>query len=366
MLGRPYRNINVPGLETVAPGQVLGRMDQYELLSILGQGGMGAVYKARDTLLERRVAIKVLNCSTGATPTVLQRFEREARLAAQLGHPNVAQIFGFGETGGQPYIVMEFVDGENLQQLVQREGAMLLARAWECIRQTALALREASRHGIVHRDVKPANIMVDATGVVKVTDFGISRSLGDEEEKTITTAGLAPSPCDASLTKTGAVLGTPLYLSPEQSRGEKLDGRCDIYSLGMTFYFVVSGRPPFDGGDIYDLVIRQCNEEPAPLTGKVAGWTHERDAVLRRMIAKDRSERFQNYEELLKELDAAAPKPPTVARFGRRAGATLINFLLVFYLGTGIVWLFRWLMNDQQAALASALLLNVTLFSGPT
>ncbi len=353
-----------PIVQCLAPGQVLGRMDQYELRGLLGQGGMGAVYEARDLLLERRVAIKVLNCSTSATPTVLQRFEREARLAAQLSHPNVAQVFGFGETGGQPYIVMEFVDGENLQQLVQREGAMPLARAWECIRQTALALREASRHGIVHRDVKPANIMLDANSVVKVTDFGISRSLGDEEEKTVPTSGLAPSPCDASLTKTGAVLGTPLYLSPEQSRGEKLDGRCDIYSLGMTLYFVVSGRPPFDGGDIYDLVMCQCNEEPASLTGKVAGWTHERNAVLRRMIAKDRSARFQNYDELLKELDAAAPKPPTVARFGRRASATLINFLLVFGFGTGIVWVFRALMNNQQTALASALLLDFVLFSG--
>ena len=287
-----------------ADGQPLGRMDQYELRALLGQGGMGAVYEAWDTLLERRIAIKVLTSSVSVTPAVLQRFEREARLAAQLSHPNVAQVLGVGEAGGQPYMVMEFVDGENLQQLVQRKGHLPLARAWEYTRQTALALREAARHGIVHRDIKPANLMLAENDVVKVTDFGISRAFGDEEEKTVFSAGMAPSPGDASLTKTGALLGTPMYLSPEQARGEKLDQRSDIYSLGMTLYFLVSGRPPFEGGDIYDLVTRQCTEEPPSLGGKVAEWTPERDAVLRSMIAKDCAARFQDYDDLLEKLNA--------------------------------------------------------------
>ncbi len=323
-----------------AAAQMLGRMDQYELRGLLGQGGMGAVYEARDTLLERRVALKVLTSSINVTPTVLRRFEREARLAAQLSHPNIAQVFGVGEAGGQPYIVMEFVDGEDLQKHVQREGPLPLASAWEYIRQTALALREAWRHGIVHRDIKPANLMLDENGAVKVTDFGISRALGDEEGKTESATAGSSNPGDASLTKTGALLGTPMYLSPEQSRGEKLDQRSDIYSLGMTFYFLLSGKPPFEGGDVYDLVMRQCNEEPPPLAGKVADWTPRRNGVLRRMIAKDRAARFQDYDELLQEMEAEAPRPSTLAGFLPRASAQIIDFLLAAGLGLALIGVF--------------------------
>ncbi len=208
-------------------GQVLGRMDQYELRGLLGQGGMGAVYEAA------RYAARKAGGAQGAErlrerdARVLQRFEREARLAAQLSHPNIAQVFGVGEAGGQPYIVMEFVDGEDLQKLVQREGPLSLARAWDYVRQTALALREAARQGIVHRDIKPANLILAGNDIVKVTDFGISRAFGEEEEKPDSaishasgkeedkpesSRAAAPATIDASLTRTGGLIGNAAVL----------------------------------------------------------------------------------------------------------------------------------------------------------
>ncbi|HEV8059266.1 MAG TPA: protein kinase, partial [Gemmataceae bacterium] len=346
-----------------ATGKVLGRMDQYELRGLIGQGGMGAVYEALDTLLERRVAIKVLSSSISATSTVLQRFEREARLAAQLSHPNVAQVYGVGEAASQPYMVMEFVDGEDLQKHVQREGPLPLARAWDYVKQTALALREAANHGIVHRDIKPANLILAGNDIVKVTDFGISRAFGDEKENPESAAAAFSRLADVSLTSTGALLGTPQYFSPEQARAEKLDSRSDIYSLGMTLYFLVSGRPPFEGSDLLDLVMRQCNEEPTPLLGSVAGWTPERNDLLQRMIAKDRADRFQDYDELLKGLESTAPRPPTLAGLGRRASAEVINLLLAICFSWA-PWLFcSLLFTNHSIAEAMTRLLNEMLFA---
>ena len=340
-----------PSAQTVAPDAVLGRMGQYELRGLLGEGGMGAVYLAQDTILER-VALKMLTSSVGITPSVLHRFEREARLAAQLSHPNVAQVFSFGEVNGQPYIVMEFVDGEDLQQLVRREGALSVDRAWQFIRQTALALREASRHGIVHRDIKPANLLLAGNGVVKVTDFGISRAFGEEAEKTAPAPALARGHGDVGLTKTGALLGTPQYLSPEQARGEKLDIRSDIYSLGMTLYFLVTGKPPFEGVDIFDLVYRQCNEEPASLPGSVKDWTLDRDEVICRMIAKDREARFQNYDDLLEGLDATAPKQPAPAHLGRRFAAELLDQFVLVYIVLQAGLACKTLLQNRETAAA--------------
>jgi serine/threonine protein kinase len=344
--------------ETVAESASAGRMDHYELRGLLGRGGMGAVYEAYDTALHRPVALKVLNASLSSGSLTLGRFEREARLAAQVSHPNVARVYGLGLYEGKPYMVMELIRGETLQQLVDREGPLPLARAWEYIRQAALALQDASRHGIVHRDIKPSNLML-AGGVVKVTDFGLSRVLHDAEgEHHAEATALPVTETGGSLTKTGMLMGTPMYMSPEQARGEKLDSRSDIYSLGLTLYFLLNGKPPFASDDMYDLIIRQCEEEPASLGARVAEFTAERDAVLQTMIAKDRARRFADYDLLLAELDATAPRPPSLASPSRRASAALLDVVL-FYLAipfmTGFVISFaRRLLNMEgaQAGLA--------------
>ncbi len=347
-------------LQTLLPVSSGSRLGDYELRAQLGQGGMGTVYDAWDTLLDRRVAIKVINASAGVNASVLARFEREARLAALLSHPNVAQVLGAGEAAGQPYMVMEFIDGENLQQLVTRNGPVPVARAWDYIRQTALALQEAARHGVIHRDIKPANLMLAANDTVKVTDFGISRILDDEVHDEGIQADAAMTG-DVSLTKTGALLGTPLYISPEQARGEKLDQRSDIYSLGMTFYFLVSGKPPFEGNDIYDLISRQCQEDPRPLEGRVIDWSKGREALLRRMITKDPNARFGDYQQLLNELEDLQPRPHTLASLlpRGRAYAVIMDFMILVCLSAGLArvsYLFFARETDQAERLGQGMM----------
>jgi serine/threonine protein kinase/uncharacterized RDD family membrane protein YckC len=317
-----------PAGEAPARAAPAGRMDQYELRSLLGQGGMGAVYAAYDTTLHRPVALKLLTASVQGNAALLARFEREARLAAQLSHVNVARVYGAGQANGQPYIVMEFIRGETLQQLVEREGPLPVARTWEYIRQAALALGEAGRLGIVHRDIKPANLMLADGDVVKVTDFGISRALDDDEPVRAESFQEPASLTGGSLTKTGALMGTPMYMSPEQARGEKLDQRSDIYSLGLTLYFLLSGRPPYAGEDMYDLVVRQCSEEPSELEGKVADLTRDQAALLRSMIAKDRARRVPDYAALNDELAATAPRPALLAGGWKRLGVRFTEDIL--------------------------------------
>jgi serine/threonine protein kinase len=323
-----------------------GYLDQYELRGLLGQGGMGAVFAGYDTTLQRTVALKVLNASLHDDQTLMQRFEREARLAAQLSHPNVARVFGVGQKDGKPYMVMEFIAGETLQQLVERSGPLPLARAWDYITQAARALREAARLGIVHRDIKPQNLMLVPGAVLKVTDFGLSRALGESGTEAASGTGAAAlAGGGGSLTKTGALMGTPQYMSPEQARAEKLDARSDIYSLGLTLYYLLSGRPPFEDDDVYDLVMKQCTAEPAALEGQVPDLTWARAALLRRMIANDRTARVQNYDDLLAELEALAPQPTVYAGLAPRFAAETINgiglFGLFFSLGIflPIVWI---------------------------
>ncbi len=321
----------VPRERTIAeqrPPRLTGQMDHYQLGEMLGQGGMGAVYAAYDTTLNRRVALKVLSGSLPDNPTLIQRFEREARLAAQLSHPNVARVYGFGQADGKPYMVMEFIPGQTLQQLVQHDGPLALSKAWDYASQAALALREAARLGIVHRDIKPSNLMLTQDGVIKVTDFGISRASNDAEIQSSTAAPNIMA--GGSLTRTGALMGTPMYMSPEQARGEKLDPRSDIYSLGLTLHFLLSGQDPYPAGDIYDLVVRQCTEEPTPLFGLVRDCTPDRAAVLRKMIAKDPADRFQNCEALLRALKATAPRPAELASFLQRAAAEFLNSICLW------------------------------------
>lgn len=210
--------------------------DRYEVGEILGFGGMSEVHLARDLRLHRDVAIKVLRADLARDPSFYLRFRREAQNAAALNHPAIVAVYDTGEaetpTGPLPYIVMEYVDGVTLRDIVHNEGPMPSQRAIEVIADACQALNFSHQHGIIHRDVKPANIMISKTGAVKVMDFGIARAIAD-----------AGNP----VTQTAAVIGTAQYLSPEQARGVKVDARSDVYSLGCVLYEILTGEPPFVG-----------------------------------------------------------------------------------------------------------------------
>jgi eukaryotic-like serine/threonine-protein kinase len=264
--------------------------DRYELGEILGFGGMSEVHLARDTRLHRDVAIKVLRADLARDPSFYLRFRREAQNAAALNHPAIVAVYDTGEaetpTGPLPYIVMEYVDGVTLRDIVHTEGPMPPKRALEVIADACQALNFSHQHGIIHRDVKPANIMISKTGAVKVMDFGIARALADSN----------------SVTQTAAVIGTAQYLSPEQARGEKVDARSDVYSLGCVLYEMLTGEPPFVGDSPVAVAYQHVREDPVPPSGRHAGISPDLDAVVLKALAKNPDNRYQTAAELRTDL----------------------------------------------------------------
>ncbi|MGE2714335.1 Stk1 family PASTA domain-containing Ser/Thr kinase [Mycolicibacterium litorale] len=278
--------------------------DRYELGEILGFGGMSEVHLARDTRLHRDVAIKVLRADLARDPSFYLRFRREAQNAAALNHPAIVAVYDTGEaetpTGPLPYIVMEYVDGVTLRDIVHSEGPMPPKRALEVIADACQALNFSHQHGIIHRDVKPANIMISKTGAVKVMDFGIARALADSN----------------SVTQTAAVIGTAQYLSPEQARGEKVDARSDVYSLGCVLYEILTGEPPFVGDSPVAVAYQHVREDPIPPSQRHAGISPELDAVVLKALAKNPDNRYQTAAELRADLvrvhSGEAPEAPKV------------------------------------------------------
>ena len=234
--------------------------DRYELGEILGFGGMSEVHWRRDTRLHRDVAVKVLRADLARDPSFYLRFRREAQNAAALNHPAIVAVYDTGEAetgdGPLPYIVMEYVDGVTLRDIVHTDGPMPYRRAIEVIADACQALNFSHQHGIIHRDVKPANIMISKTGAVKVMDFGIARALADS-------ATTSP--------QTAAVIGTAQYLSPEQARGETVDARSDVYSLGCVLYEILTGEPPFVGDSPVAVAYQHVREDPVPPSHEASG-----------------------------------------------------------------------------------------------
>jgi serine/threonine protein kinase len=276
-------------LALLAPGgdpASLGRLDYFEVLEVVGCGGMGVVFKARDTKLQRVVAIKVLVPLLAANGTARKRFVREAQAAAAVRDNHVVDIHGVQDDGSVPYLVMEFIGGVTLEQRMERREPMEVKEILRIGMQAAEGLAAAHRQGLIHRDVKPANILLE-NGVqhVKITDFGLARA-GD----------------DASLTQTGVIAGTPMYMSPEQTRGETLDQRSDLFSLGSVLYLLCTGREAFAAGNTMAVLKRVCEETPRAIreiNPEIPQWLA---AVVGRLMAKDVSERFQTAEELAEVL----------------------------------------------------------------
>jgi serine/threonine protein kinase len=267
-----------------AGGLVLGK---YRILDKLGDGGTGTVYLAQHMRMNRRVALKVLPPERAANEAYLARFRREAEAAAALDHPNIVQAYDFELEGGAPFLVMEYVEGPSLQEVVERGGPLEVAQAAHYVRQAALGLQHAHEAGLVHRDVQPANLLVSGSGVVKVLDLGLARFARDE-------AGV--------LTRTleqGMVLGTADYLAPEQARdSHDVDIRADVYSLGATFYFLLTGQPPFPGGTLNQKLLWHQTRAPRPVTALRPEVPQGLAAIVARMLAKDVRERYQTPAEV--------------------------------------------------------------------
>jgi serine/threonine-protein kinase len=260
--------------------------DRYELEELVGTGGMSSVYKARDRLLERNVALKVLHPHYSDDAEYVERFRREARSVAQLSHPHIVTVIDRGEDGGQQFIVFEFIDGENLKQLIGRIGPLPVRRAVELALEIADALAFAHDHGLVHRDVKPQNVLVTPDGDAKVTDFGIARSLDVEQ----------------GVTQTGTVLGTSNYLSPEQASGQPVTPATDVYSLGVVLYELLTGEVPFPGENFVAVAMKHINEPPPDLTERRPDVPLRLVAAVERALEKDPSRRFQSMDAFASEL----------------------------------------------------------------
>jgi serine/threonine-protein kinase len=273
----------------LARGTKLQSLGEYELLEVIGEGGMGRVYKARQALLNRLVAVKVLAPRLAEDRAFIKRFRREAAVAANLNHPNIVQVFTAGESGGVHYFVMELVDGESAQKRLHREGRMSAAGAIAICLQVAHGLDYAWREGqVIHRDIKPDNIFLSHDGKTKLGDLGLAKNVSEGA---------------SSVTMSGHVVGTPHYISPEQARGKKnVDFRSDIYSLGCTLYHMLTGRPPFSGDSMLDVILKHVHD-PAP---NIAEWIPDCplgvDRLLAKMMAKDPDDRHQSYHELIVDL----------------------------------------------------------------
>jgi eukaryotic-like serine/threonine-protein kinase len=274
--------------------------ERYTIDALIGQGGMGCVYRAHDPRLERSVALKVIS-DGGVSPESTGRLLREARSAAALDHPNAVAIFDVGETDGTPYIVMELVDGQTLRGAVgQATITREIKLGW--LTDVARALAAAHRKGLVHRDVKPENVMVRADGVVKVLDFGIARRTQGEVDPTAATSQALPT-----LTAEGARLGTPLYMAPEQIRGDALDGRADQFAWSVLAYELLAGKLPWRGGsDALAVAASILTDEPSESPLDQAGVPARVKAVLLRALSKRPADRFASMDEVVRALEAAA------------------------------------------------------------
>ncbi len=297
----------------LTPGNRLG---PYEVLSVLGTGGMAEVYRARDTRLGRDIALKVVNEALAGNPELIRRFEQEARLAGSLNHPNLVAVYDFGQYEGTPFFITELLKGESLRSRLLR-GRIPVDSALDWAAQIAQGLAAAHAQGIIHRDVKPENVFVTSDGHVKLLDFGIAKLAEGRRaegphgllDNTVTPAGGA--------TRTGAILGTPAYMSPEQIRGEKVDVRTDLFSLGAVLYEMLSGRRPFLGASLVESGHAILHDEPAPLPDDVPAVLAQ---LVRRCLEKEPARRLQSATDLALTLNLLrAPNTSARPRSGRRS-----------------------------------------------
>lgn len=288
----PFRRMpDSPTITSEAPPEpdLSGRrLGDYQLLRRLGRGGMADVYLAEQASLHRQVAFKVLKRSLAIDESYIRRFENEARAAASLVQANIVQIYEVGRIDGVHFIAQEYVQGQNLQQVLQRRGSFDARLAVNIMRQAAAALHKAGEREVVHRDIKPENIMLSAGGEVKVADFGLARVTNRTGR--------------VDITQVGVTMGTPMYMSPEQVEGKPLDPRSDIYSLGVTCYQMLAGRPPFEGETPLAIAVQHVKNEPERLEARRPDLPVGLCRVVHKMLAKKPADRYQRAGELLRDL----------------------------------------------------------------
>jgi serine/threonine-protein kinase len=281
-----------PGVNVRKGEQFAGR---YEILSTLGKGGMGVVYRARDTTLDEDVALKVLRPDViKDDPTLLERFKQEIRLARRITHRNVLRTHDIGETDGAPYISMEYLEGVTLKDLISSKGALPLGVGLRIAKQMCQGLEAAHHQGVVHRDIKPQNMLIlPETGELKIMDFGIARVSDVKAGQTPSTSGL---------TTAGTVMGTPDYIPPEQAQGAPADYRSDIYSLGVVLFEVFTGRLPFTGDTIMNIVLAHIRNPPPAPRSVNPHIPPALEEVILRALQKDPAARYQTVDEMLRDL----------------------------------------------------------------
>ncbi|HYY34607.1 MAG TPA: protein kinase [Gaiellaceae bacterium] len=268
-------------------GQRIG--GRYEVEELVGTGGMSSVYRARDTVLERPVALKILHEHFSSDPEYVERFRREARAIARMNHPNIVTVIDRGEFKDRQFIVFEHVDGETLKDVVAREGPLPVPQALALTQQVALALAFAHEHGVVHRDVKPQNVLLDENGTAKVTDFGIARSIDPED----------------ALTETGTLLGSSDYIAPEQASGQRVDARSDQYSLGALLFELLTGEVPYTGDGFMAVAMKHLRDPVPSARARRREVPADVDAIVRRAMAKRPEDRFPSMGALMAAIDAA-------------------------------------------------------------
>ena len=289
--GAPVGSISgVSAFHALQPGVVFG--ERYEILGVLGQGGMGAVYKARDCELDRMIALKVIRPELATDPAILQRFKQELILARNITHKNVVRIFDLGEAEGIRFISMEYVDGEDLRALLRREGKLPPKEAAAVIEQVCRALDAAHAEGVIHRDLKPQNIMRDKNGRIVVMDFGLARSLGE-----------------TGLTQSGAVVGTLEYMSPEQALGTQLDQRSDIYSVGLIFFELLTGKAPFEADTAIASLMKRTREPARSASDVDTSIPKSLSAIVSRCLEREPTNRYYSVVELLQQLTTWSADP---------------------------------------------------------
>jgi serine/threonine-protein kinase len=264
----------------------------YQIVRQLGAGGMGRVYLAEQLNLKRKVAIKTLKASLAFNPTARQRFKSEAENIAKATHPNIVQVYDIGEfdiAGGIPYIALEYVEGRNLRDYLARKGPPDLMISLSIMRQVASALQRASELGMIHRDIKPDNILLTRKGEAKVTDFGLSRVVDGDQPA-------------VNLTASGQTMGTPLYMAPEQVEGKPVDARTDIYSFGITCYHLFAGHPPYNGSTAFEVALQHVRGEPVRLSQHRPDLPETLVVIVHKMMDRDPAQRYQTCRELLRDL----------------------------------------------------------------
>ncbi len=261
-------------------------IENYKIISVLGEGGMGVVYKALDMKLERFVALKILSAQSASNPQFIERFKREARNQAKLNHPNIVPVYGFTDENGVLGIVMEYVEGETLEKLIYRKKRLEHLEALKLTKQILEGVGYAHTKGFIHRDIKPSNIIINKDGIIKIMDFGISKSMFDK-----------------GITKTGTKIGTILYMSPEQIRADEPTRQSDIYSIGVTFYEMLVGKTPFDFGTEYEIMEAHLKKNPGRVSVALDSVPPEIDKIVAKSLEKTQAKRYPTCEEFISDIN---------------------------------------------------------------